>query len=283
MNNKSTSKTKAIMSLEVLDLIKDKQGERHSKLQALCSLLDKAVVRYIPNNVPQNTIPRLEECQFITTISELADEWHWHRATVRSFLEKLEELGHREKQPLAKCFIIQMTCIDNSGLLTSEVSRHFIFMMDYTTDMWLSGKFDRKVIASLCEHIATCSMQHYEASVPERTLEMERAAKNEILHAFIASLLQRIRKSPLVTQEEDRLQQSICSVFIVSLSEDWEKLLLFIEELPEVVLNGKASSFKLVSDEEVALFQQVCENYRAFYKIDMDYYQGLQKHMKVPL
>lgn len=96
MNNKSTSKTKAIMSLEVLDLIKDKQGERHSKLQALCSLLDKAVVRYIPNNVPQNTIPRLEECQFITTISELADEWHWHRATVRSFLEKLEELGHLE-------------------------------------------------------------------------------------------------------------------------------------------------------------------------------------------
>ena len=176
-----------------------------------------------------------------------------------------------------------MTCIDNSGLLTSEVSRHFIFMMDYTTDMWLTGKFDRKVIASLCEHIATCSMQHYEASVPERTLEMERAAKNEILHAFIASLLQRIRKSPLVTQEEDRLQQSICSVFIVSLSEDWEKLLLFIEELPEVVLNGKASSFKLVSDEEVALFQQVCENYRVFYKIDMDYYQGLQKHMKVPL
>ncbi len=31
MNNKSTSKTKAIMSLEVLDLIKDKQSERHSK------------------------------------------------------------------------------------------------------------------------------------------------------------------------------------------------------------------------------------------------------------
>ena len=198
-------------------------------------------------------------------------------------LKSWKNWGIWKKQPLAKCFIIEMTCIDNSGLLTSEVSRHFIFMMDYTTDMWLTGKFDRKVIASLCEHIATCSMQHYEASVPERTLEMERAAKNEILHAFIASLLQRIRKSPLVTQEEDRLQQSICSVFIVSLSEDWEKLLLFIEELPEVVLNGKASSFKLVSDEEVALFQQVCENYRAFYKIDMDYYQGLQKHMKVPL
>lgn len=283
MKNKPSPKTKAIMSLEVLDLIKDKQSERHSKLQALCSLLDKAVTRYIPNNVPMNTIPRLEECQFVTTISELADEWHWHRATVRGFLEKLEELGHLEKHSLIKCFVIEMTCIDNSGLLTSEVSRHFIFMMDYTTDMWLTGKFDRKIIASLCEHITTCSMNHYETSVPERTLEMERAAKNEILHAFIASLLQRIRKSPLVTLEGDKLEQAICSFFVSSLSEDWDSLLLFIEELPEVVLSGKPSSFKLVSDEEVALFQQVCENYRAFYKIDMDCYQGLQKHMKDPL
>lgn len=89
MKNISIEKTEVRSSLEVWDFMQDRQSDRHSKLQAYCSLLNKAAVRYVPNSVPKGSIPKLKEYQFVTTISELAEEWHWHRATVRSLHYKV--------------------------------------------------------------------------------------------------------------------------------------------------------------------------------------------------
>ena len=58
-------------------------------------------VQYIPESFPKEGRPSLAEYQFITTKTELSEVWHWHRATVRSFLDKLFECGQliREDHP----------------------------------------------------------------------------------------------------------------------------------------------------------------------------------------
>ena len=68
MKNISIEKTEVRSSLEVWDFMQDRQSDRHSKLQAYCSLLNKAAVRYVPNSVPKGSIPKLKEYQFVTTI-----------------------------------------------------------------------------------------------------------------------------------------------------------------------------------------------------------------------
>lgn len=179
------------MSL-VLDLIKDKQGERHSKLQGTVLTSDKAVVRYIPNNVPQNTIPRLEECchHHFWVLMNGTGIVLQSEASLKSW----KNWGIW-KQPLQSVSIIEMTCIDNSGLLTSEVSAFHLY--DGITP--LGHVVDHKLTERSLLHyvnislLVVCSIMRLLCQ--ECTLEMECAAKNEILHAFICPLLQRIRKS----------------------------------------------------------------------------------------
>lgn len=169
MKNISIEKTEVRSSLEVWDFMQDRQSDRHSKLQAYCSLLNKAAVRYVPNSVPKGSIPKLKEYQFVTTISELAEEWHWHRATVRSFLDKLTTLGQLDKEPLVKSFVISMHCMTNGKPSNLEVVHHLDFMIDYTISLWSSGKANNHDVAKMCVHITACGIEHFKLLLSAKT------------------------------------------------------------------------------------------------------------------
>lgn len=188
MKNISIEKTEVRSSLEVWDFMQDRQSDRHSKLQAYCSLLNKAAVRYVPNSVPKGSIPKLKEYQFVTTISELAEEWHWHRATVRSFLDKLTTLGQLDKEPLVKSFVISMHCMTNGKPSNLEVVHHLDFMIDYTISLWSSGKANNHDVAKMCVHITACGIEHFKSTVPDCNADMLRNAEDEIIRTFICSL-----------------------------------------------------------------------------------------------
>ena len=181
MKNISIEKTEVRSSLEVWDFMQDRQSDRHSKLQAYCSLLNKAAVRYVPNSVPKGSIPKLKEYQFVTTISELAEEWHWHRATVRSFLDKLTTLGQLDKEPLVKSFVISMHCMTNGKPSNLEVVHHLDFMIDYTISLWSSGKANNHDVAKMCVHITACGIEHFKSTVPDCNADMLRNAEDEII------------------------------------------------------------------------------------------------------
>lgn len=51
----------------------------------------------------------LQTDQCHVTVSGLAIEWHWHRATVRAFLNKLEEMGYIRRTRFAKSVVITVT------------------------------------------------------------------------------------------------------------------------------------------------------------------------------
>ena len=84
---------KVNLSVGFLASLQDRHNERYSKHEAFCYLLDKACERYLPKSVKKEVADLLGDFQFITTKTQLAEDWHWHRATVRQFLEKLTEHG----------------------------------------------------------------------------------------------------------------------------------------------------------------------------------------------
>ncbi len=262
MKNISIEETEVRSSLEVLDFMQDRQSDRHSKLQAYCSLLNKAAARYVPDSVPKGSIPELQEYQFITTISELAEEWHWHRATVRSFLDKLTTLGQLDKEPLVKSFIISMHCLNNGNPSKVEVVHHLDFMIDYTVSLWSSGKTNNHDAAKMCVHIIACGIEHFKSIVPDCSVDMLRNAEDEIVRTFISSLTTSLFKASKQKVQSTALCDLLYSFFVEQLSRDWEALLLLLEELPKVVLKGVPATLKLVSEESSKSFQQICSTYR---------------------
>lgn len=78
--------------MSLLEFLKERSGVRQSKLEAYLDLVDKASVQYIPKDLCRQEFT-LSDGQFVITITELAECWHWHRVTVRTFIEQLEKMG----------------------------------------------------------------------------------------------------------------------------------------------------------------------------------------------
>jgi predicted transcriptional regulator len=55
------------------------------------------------------------------TITDLAAEWHWHRDTVRSYLEKMEAFGLIQKITLPKSIVITIP----ESMSLSELKEEF--------------------------------------------------------------------------------------------------------------------------------------------------------------
>ena len=72
--------------------LQDRHNERYSKHEAFCYLLDKACEHYMPKAVSKEVADELKDFQFVTTKTQLAEDWHW-RSAVRQFLEKVTDMG----------------------------------------------------------------------------------------------------------------------------------------------------------------------------------------------
>ena len=85
----------------LFDFLKEKVGERKTRTEAYCDLLDKSLAGFVsPFLRNQDFELRPRQCH--VTVSDLATEWRWHRATVRSFLDTLESFGTAGKDETAE-------------------------------------------------------------------------------------------------------------------------------------------------------------------------------------
>ena len=109
MRNRNEAPAAILANVEVFDYLKEKVGERTTRTEAYCDLLDKSLAGFVSPFLRRQDYD-LSPCQCHVTVSDLASEWHWHRATVRSFLDTLEALGQLERIRLAKSVVI----IENS-------------------------------------------------------------------------------------------------------------------------------------------------------------------------
>ena len=88
MRNRNEAPAAILAGTEVFDYLKEKVGERKTRTEAYCDLLDKSLAGFVSPFLRKQDYD-LGPCQCHVTVSDLASEWHWHRATVRSFLDTL--------------------------------------------------------------------------------------------------------------------------------------------------------------------------------------------------
>lgn len=107
MENKKRMPATVLAQMEVFDYLKEKVGERKTRTEAYCDLLDKAMAGFVSSYLRRQDY-ELRPCQCHVTVSDLAVEWRWHRATVRSFLDTLESFGLLTRIRLPKSVVITM-------------------------------------------------------------------------------------------------------------------------------------------------------------------------------
>ena len=107
MTNKQQLSTIILTRPAVFEYLKEKCGTRKTKTEAYCDLLDKAASNFISPFIRDRGIS-IGPNRCVVTITDLATAWHWHRATVRSFLERLEALEQLELNKRPKCVVITM-------------------------------------------------------------------------------------------------------------------------------------------------------------------------------
>ena len=248
---------KVSLSVGFLASLQERHNERYSKHEAFCYLLDKACEHYMPKAVSKEVADELKDFQFITTKTKLAEDWHWHRATVRQFLEKLTEHGLIHCQEFeTKYTIITMIGMKDGNVPTMQNSI-LEPIIRFTMDSWFNGTSTTEETAVVCGQIvkgaAALSQESNSAST----------SSDNIATCMIGRLVDCM---PLVDEEEHnklQLRNAIFKFFTRVLNGDRLQLLLLIKELPDIASHGKAASVKLNTAEDMSLFQSLCSAYKA--------------------
>ena len=254
---------KVSLSVGFLASLQDRHNERYSKHEAFCYLLYKACEHYVPKSIGKDMADLLEDFQFITTKTQLAEDWHWHRATVRQFLEKLT----RYRLMQCKDFETKYTAIKMLGMEDGNVPTIQNGILEpiirFTFDSWLNGTSSTEETAIVCGQIVKGAMVLATDSSIVAASSDHQLSSDDIATYMIGRLVD--YTVPIYVEGQNKLQ--LCNAtnkfFTHTLCCDWLQLLLLIRELPDIACHGKTASVKLKTTEDMNLFQSLCSTYKA--------------------
>ena len=259
-----------IVRMSLLEFLKEKSDQRWSKLEAFLDLVDKASVQYIPKELYKQDVS-LSEGQFAITITELADCWHWHRATVRTFIEQLEEMHLIEVNRLPKSQIITFPALaaTSSSSPIDEALVEFRQKMQSALSEWRSGKMSATDCAVTCEQLFSQAVTHaadllkdymngnpigkipFGADIPE---SVERAFCNEALSVICEATLQKV----LGDDASERNGFSLLPFFYKDLGGDWLSFIEAAVAIAELATDGRSSALQHESAAIKSQFQSLC-------------------------
>jgi len=159
MENKQKIPVSILVDRGVFDYLKEKVGERKTKTEAYSDLLDKALTGFVSPFLRRQDY-ELQPNQCHVTVSDLAAEWHWHRATVRSFLDAIEAFGLLERTRLAKSVVITMTV--QTGQPTEsrggQIKPDLADRLQEVLSDWITGKTDSGETGIKCGQLVRQAM-----------------------------------------------------------------------------------------------------------------------------
>ena len=253
---------KVSLSVGFLASLQDRHNERYSKHEAFCYLLDKACEHYVPKSIGKDMADQLENFQFITTKTQLAEDWHWHRATVRQFLEKLT--GHGLMQ--CKDFETKYTAIKMLGMEDGNVPNRQNGILEpiirFTFDSWLNGTSTTEETAIVCGQIVKGAMVlATDCSIVAASSDKQ-PSSDDIATYMIGRLVDCIALANVEERNKIQLRNATAKFFTHVLCRDWLQLLLLTRELPDIADHVKTASVKLKTTEDMNLFQSLCSAYK---------------------
>ena len=194
---------------EVFDYLKEKVGERKTKTEAFCDLLDKSLAGFVSPFL-RNKGYELQPNQCHVTVSDLSSEWHWHRATVRSFLDVMEEFGLLNRIRLSKSVIITMhlrigtpDMPDSGQKETDFAARIRRILYDWVIGKATSfdvgkscGQIMRQTLAEITGQDSRAYPDNHSGTTSVHTLRSEEQLRETVLECIAHAALWRVlRKS----------------------------------------------------------------------------------------
>ena len=264
MKNKEEMTATISASTGLFDFLKEKVGDRKTRTEAYCDLLDKSLAGFVSPFLRKQDF-QLQQGQCHVTVSDLAAEWHWHRATVRSFLETLESLGQLERTRLPKSMVITMRLHDGNHV-TPDIAQGktgIVRQLNGILSGWVNGsitsddagitcgKVVHKAITDaglkdeLPEDDCHVTLMKLSERMDKRVLEIRNTAIECIVLAAMRKVLCRAKPD-----ERMELTEYLCC----DLEGRWPSLIDLSEELAEHIINlSKDKDIDYDDDRQVLL------------------------------
>ena len=264
MKNKEKLTATISASTELFDFLKEKVGERKTRTEAYCDLLDKSQACFISPFLRKQDF-ELGPSQCHVTVSDLASEWHWHRATVRSFLETLESFGQLERTKLPKSMVITMRLHDGNYVIPdiAQGETGFVQQLNGVMSGWVNGniasydagiacgKIVHKAITDaglkdeLPEDDCIVTLRKLSERMDKRVLEIRATAVECIVLASMQKVLRRAKPD-----ERMGLTEYLCC----DLEGRWPSFINLSEKLAEHIINlSKDKDIDYDDDRQVLL------------------------------
>lgn len=263
MENSQENTTFILADVKVFDFLKEKAGDRKTKTEAYWDLLDRSMAGFVSpfvRKVERKLLPN--QCH--VTISDLAEFWHWHRATVRTFLDALESFGLLERTKLNKSVIITMTVQSGKNAIagTEQEEPDFATRIGSILSEWVIGKKTSEDAGhscgqALCQALAAIAgKDNSQASgngtdtVSAEVVRQEEKLRETILECIANAALQRVlRKSRF-----DNISQ-LSQFFTLDLGGEWGAFIETAKELAELVFNPETSGAGVDMDRNKELLK----------------------------
>lgn len=258
MKNNQEQPAVILANADVFDYLKEKVGERKTRTEAYCDLLDKSLAGFISPFLRKQDY-ELRPCQCHVTISDLATEWHWHRATVRSFLETLEAFGQLKRIKFTKSIVITMPVQSEHTAEPRNVQEKQDLAMQLRVALsdWVIGKVTsaeagvtcgqlvRQAVTGMTEHDSVqCPDSRFTpASVhpSNKETDIRETALESIAYAAMQRVLRKSRfddASPLM------------EFFRLDLGEEWAAFIEASKELAGLILDTEACEATIDINED---------------------------------
>ena len=176
------------LDMELFEFLRSHGSDRFTKLDAFCDLINRLPVTKMGEEY--DSLKKLlpyESDTFRATITELAQSWHWHRATVRSFLDGLENLGYLKKELDGKEYIFKVNMHSNVLIpISKEDAMRFTMMA--VIDKYFNSDMTDEQIAEQLERNTQETLKKMESATEENSHEIVADIKTEFVLQAISTL-----------------------------------------------------------------------------------------------
>ena len=246
----------------LLEFLKPKAEERYSKLEAYCDLLSKASSGAYQSPGTDGALLLLPG-QFVATISELARQWQWQRATVRQFISGLTKLGQLSVEPYSKSFIFSVNLEQRLSLLIESPDDILDFCaMQFIR--FIKGRATAKEVADSYSRYYDLKMnmakQEGYGGIPARRVVNQQALVFDSLAVSILRYLNQEKELP------EELSDSVSLLFGKDHIWDWHKVIDSLGILAKAISGNTKPSYMdevvtRYSKAEIVLLDCIFEHY----------------------
>ncbi len=269
----------AIVSAEVsmFDYLQEKVGERKTRIEAYCDLMEKASARFVSPFLKKSD-QSLEPHQCHVTITDLAAEWKWHRATVRTFLERLEEYRQLTIERLPKSMVITMPSPANlQTTIIGKPTDKFSDEVSHILSEWTVGNITAKdageqigkVIDTYTHESAVATGNEFSHKIgTDETRRVnepegkEASPSNKVVRMIVEHAFNSVL-SEVADKAADKDTAPLMDFFHEDLADDWQSILEAAKVIAELMLTGRSDALDYESKSTQAQFRALCEPFKA--------------------